>query len=422
VGVILSLAAIAAYAPLAPGQANVSSATTESTTAGPLQVHVTAVQGGAQYRPGSDGKWETVTAGLDLIEGVEFRTGPKGAIQFTVGTDQVYRVDRLTVVKVLRASLLPDGTIKTDVGMTYGRVSKDVDVASRPHQDTIVSPSSTLAVRGTRVSLYDQPPYAPEAVSLTGAAIFRNLRGELVSFGAKGGGVAKVNGDSTNAAQFQLQSIPVDPEGAFAGRTTAEKNLLASLSGLSGTQLGVFQNVQELIAGQTFVSRFTSVVGSLPAVGEVEFPMIWFSNVNGSEVNLVVTSPLGGSDFVSPTHQLSSPSGGFFVNTGGDSNIATGTFGQEEADFGNINGGKYPTGNYTITETLVGTATQSLAQNPTVTAHVELFPESISRKGVITSGNTLQTTLSVTDPSVTYTVPVPITPSQGGTAPTARKR
>ena len=185
---------------------------TTSFTPGPLAIHVTAVEGGAQYRPNGETKWKSLKGPLDLTEGTELRTGPKGAIQFTVGTDQVYRVDRLTVVKLLRANLGADGTIKTAVGMTYGRVSKDVDAPARPHEDVIVTPSSTLAVRGTRVSLYDQPPYEPEAISITGTAIANfNRLSHSVTFGAKGQGVAAVNANNPDAADNSLVGGYVDP-------------------------------------------------------------------------------------------------------------------------------------------------------------------------------------------------------------------
>jgi hypothetical protein len=185
---------------------------TTSFTPGPLAIHVTAVQGGAQYRAAGEMKWRALKGPLDLSEGTELRTGPKGVIQFTVGTDQVYRVDRLTVVKLLRANLGADGTIKTDVGMTYGRVSKDVDAPARPHEDVIVTPSSTLAVRGTRVSLYDQPPFEPEAISITGTAIANfNKLSHSVVFGAKGQGVAAVNANNPDAANNSLVGSYVDP-------------------------------------------------------------------------------------------------------------------------------------------------------------------------------------------------------------------
>lgn len=199
-------------------------------TPGPLNIEVTAVQGGGQFRLDSNSKWQKLTAGAHFVEGVELRTGAKGTIQFTVGTDQVYRIDRLTAIKVLRASLRPDGTIKTDVGMAYGRVSKDVDAPSRPHEDTIVTPSSTLAVRGTRVSMYDQPPFEPEAVSLTGTA-FANLPGLLkgVAFGAAGQGTAAVTQSHPDPADQKHLTNIVDPTTANA-RTPGEQNFVVNVA------------------------------------------------------------------------------------------------------------------------------------------------------------------------------------------------
>jgi len=242
--VLASVICAAIAASWAPAQTSGPSAgTTGGGTA--LRIHVTAVQGGGQFRPDANSKWQKATEGLDLPEGVELRTGPKGSIQFTVGTDQIFRVDRLTVVKVLRANLMDDGTIRTDVGMTYGRVSKDVDLPVHPHVDTIISPSTTLAVRGTHVSSYDQPPYTPQAWSLTGAATWRNTNGQLVYFGSKGGGTSTVAGNTTGAGQYQLHEILLDPLGEFSGRTGTETQfLLNTPGGLIETQVGVVPKVE----------------------------------------------------------------------------------------------------------------------------------------------------------------------------------
>jgi hypothetical protein len=199
-------------------------------TPGTLNIQITAVQGGGQYRLDSSSKWQKLAPGAHFVEGVELRTGAKGSIQFTVGTDQVYRIDRLTAIKVLRASLRPDGTIKTDVGMAYGRVSKDVDAPSRPHEDTIITPSSTLAVRGTRVSMYDQPPFEPEAISLTGTA-FANLPGLLrgVTFGAAGQGTSAVTQSHPDAADQKHLTNIVDPAAANA-RTPGEQPFVVNVA------------------------------------------------------------------------------------------------------------------------------------------------------------------------------------------------
>jgi hypothetical protein len=403
-------------------------ATTQAeTAAGPLEIHVTAVQGGAQYRLSDKEKWRLLKADIDLAEGAELRTGPKGAIQFTVGTDQVYRVDRLTAVKVLRADLLPDGTIKTDVGMTYGRVSKDVDAAERPHDDTIVSPSSALAVRGTRVSLYDQPPYEPEAVSLTGAAVFRNLRGELVQFGAKGEGTAKVASDSTSAADYQIQNTTVDPSGAFAGRNAAEQQLVQTLG---GNLPGIFQ---QLIVGQA-QSDFVSLVGAIGGhVGELQFAMLWNGSTPFTVVDYQVEAPNG--ELVSPTTPgsqlvnvhgvqmsvpLATPSGGFYFTADGESETANSQgagfqeIGWAKGLGGNLPGtqattlGTFPTGTYTVTETLKGTSTQTLAQNPSVQVTTDTFLLQTRKIGSPTSAAEATTVLNASNPSVVYTIGAPV--------------
>jgi len=387
---------------VAPGQT--TSPATESSgefSPGPLQVHVTAVQGGAQYRPAGETKWHAAKTDLDLTEGVEFRTGPKGTIQFTVGTDQIYRVDRLTVVKVVRASLLPNGIIKTDVGMTYGRVSKDVDQPDRPHLDTIIAPSSTLAVRGTRVSLYDQPPYEPEAVSLTGTAIanFHTLsRGVL--FGAKGAGTVKITSSNPDPAGYQAKNAEVDPLGQDSGRTGQESQLLTELGGLSGTDLGVFAPLLSA-AGNTKETIF----GSLPSPGEIFFEIVW-SGTPDAQVDYTVKSPLGGS--VNSVH-TSAPGGGAF----GQGSITANSEGSGEQVIDWFTAGAkagYPAGTYTITQTLLGTTTQTLKQNPEIAVSAFQITTLIAQTSdgpetIVTPPSTAS--LSAADPTAQYTIKVP---------------
>ena len=321
----------------------------------PLQIHVSAVIGGAQFRDADTPHWTHVTAGMDLPEGVEFRTGPKGAVQFTVGTDQVFRVDRLSIVKVLRASLMPDGTIHTDVGLSYGRVSKDVDTPQRPHADTIVSPSSTLAVRGTRVSLYDQPPYDPEAVSLTGAAVYTNIKGLAVAFGTHGGGTNKVVGTDNSAAQTALDATQVDPTSVFAGRSESEavQQFLLQTSGVPA--------LQDLpgVLGLGFSQSHTASIGVGPAVvGTLAFTLGWTGSPFSS-VELSFTDAAGVTISMPTVGTISN--NGVFLQAASTPN-ASGSGGQ--AGGYSIN---FPVGEYTFRETLVAgqkaSAILGIAQN-----------------------------------------------------------
>ena len=125
---------------------------------------------------------------------------------FTVGTDQIFRVDRLSLVNVLRAKLSTSGAIETNIGLNYGRLTKNLIGPSCAHHDAIITPTQTLAASNTHTSMYDQPPYEPEVVSIN------------------------------------VQAAPSpDPLGYFDGRTTQEQVRIYE-GGLLDTSLSTFQN------------------------------------------------------------------------------------------------------------------------------------------------------------------------------------
>src|SRR5215212_10928391 len=157
----------------------------------PMQITITGVEGMVQVREGSDKPWQKATVGMNVSEGAEFRTGPRSAVRVLIPPDQTITLDRLGVVKLMQA-IQQGNVVKTKVGMPYGRTRYDIEEAGIEHQSQLVSPSSTLAIRGTQVSIYDQPPFAPSAVSLTGRAVFRSAKGQ-VAFGGKGQGKTDVN-------------------------------------------------------------------------------------------------------------------------------------------------------------------------------------------------------------------------------------
>src|SRR6185437_4977452 len=104
--------------------------------------------------------------------------------------DQTVTLDRLGSVKV-RQSIDQNGKLTTNLGMKYGRTRYDIEAAGHEHESTISSPSSTLAVRGTKVSLYDQRPFPAEAVSLTGRAEYRDYK-KHTFFGKKNAGKTEI--------------------------------------------------------------------------------------------------------------------------------------------------------------------------------------------------------------------------------------
>jgi len=253
-----------------------------------LKATVTAVQGIVQVRTAEDQPWQKATVGMVLDQNAEFRTGPRSAVQFKIPPDQTISLDRLGTVKVLQA-INENGKIKTNLGMRYGRTRYDIEAAGREHESTISSPSSTLAVRGTKVSLYDQRPFPSQAVSLTGRAEFRDAR-KRIRFGGPGAGKLKVNENTASAAEASLQEAFVDPGSALA-RTEGEQGLIANLLSRGATLSYDYEKGIKVIRGGTHPVTDAELIPVLP--GSLNFVLRWEGN---ADLNLAVLSPT--PDFV----------------------------------------------------------------------------------------------------------------------------
>lgn len=191
-----------------------------------LQATITGVEGLVQVRSNENAPWVKAEVGMKLDEAAEFRTGPKSAVRFTIPPDQTITLDRLGTLKLLQA-INDNGTLRTNIGMSYGRTRFDIEAAGREHDATITSPSSTLAVRGTKVNMYDQRPYRAEATSLTGRAEFRDFK-KQISFGARNGGTVRVNTEDASSASGALNATTLDPKYDMA-RSEAEAPLIDRL-------------------------------------------------------------------------------------------------------------------------------------------------------------------------------------------------
>jgi hypothetical protein len=181
-----------------------------------LQISVTGVEGNVQVRDGDGQPWRKAAVGMTVGAGAEFRTGPRSAVRCQIPPDQTFTIDRLGVMKVLTA-IEQGGKVRTDVAMKYGRTRYDIEQAGIEHESTIRSPNGSLALRGTRVSLYDQPPFTPRAVSLTGRAVYATAKRQI-AFGGKGQGTTSVSSDTPSAAEtaakVALVEHVIDPKSA----------------------------------------------------------------------------------------------------------------------------------------------------------------------------------------------------------------
>lgn len=275
----LSTAAVANFSLLQPTSEPTSAPATQAAPVklpeGPLKLVITGVRGKAEVHiPPAD--WTKAEPNIELSEGAEVRTGLNAAIQLQIRPDQTITIDRLSKVTIDRATLAK-GKFVTSVSMPYGRTRYDIDAANREYDATVRSPNSTLGIRGTRVSLLDQRPFPPEAVSLTGTAQFRNIRRQLVALGARGQGKTKIVGGQSNAAEYALGEAVLDPTLSGA-RTASEQPLIASLISRGAVvefnrELGI-----PIVSGGTPPQTDKELIPLLP--GKLDFVIRWNTDVN----------------------------------------------------------------------------------------------------------------------------------------------
>jgi hypothetical protein len=263
------------------------SATTVATTgasAERLTATVAAVQGLVQVRDHDGDAWRKAKVGDVVTEDAEFRTGPKSAVQIKIPPDQTITLDRLGTVKLVQA-IESNGKIITNVGMKYGRTRYDIEAAGREHEASISSPSSTLAVRGTKFSMYDQPPFVPQGVSLEGRVRYKDGKKQLF-FGNKGQGKTKVTGDQDSPAAVDLAAAVLDPTSALA-RSSSETQLVDTLLSRGSTVFFDRNAGIDVVTGG-FPPTDAELIPALP--GQLNFVLRWNTP---ADLNFSVGAPDG---------------------------------------------------------------------------------------------------------------------------------
>jgi hypothetical protein len=283
--VVLMIGAARIFAQTAP-----SSTTTTGPDAATLQITIDGVEGIVQVRESADAAWKKAAVGMIVGPGAEFRTGPRSAVRCRMPPDQTFTIDRLGTMKVLQA-IQQNGKIKTDLAMQYGRTRYDVEAAGVEHESVIRSPNGALALRGTKVSLYDQPPFTPRAISLTGRAVFSTAKRQ-VAFGGKGQGKTEVDQDSESAADRSAQVAQVvqviDPKSALELTESEARQLAFDVS------QGGIRFDRLIIGGFQPPPKDLAAAGLLP--GKLNFVATWtgfvdidlFVIVNPSTPNQVI--------------------------------------------------------------------------------------------------------------------------------------
>lgn len=355
------------------------------TTAGaePLQAIITGVEGNVRVRQSEDQPWTKAEVGMKLNELAEFKTGVRSAVRFTIPPDQTITLDRLGEAKLLQA-VNDNGKIKTTIGMTSGRTRFTIDAQGRPHEATIASPSSVLAVRGTDFSCFDQRPFPFEGVSLEGRVSMTTAKKQL-QFGNKGQGKTTVDSNSDSTAALALSNATLDPSLSLA-RSAAEAPLIERVISNGSTVFFDRDAGIKVVKGGT-PPNDRQLLPALPGVLNVVAR--WHTD---ADLNLSLSTPggpKGGGEILYPIGALSTNSSGghvAFDHRGGpNGGIEVIYFDKVPAD------GLYAIG-------------LTLASGPATQANVDAFLNG-KRVGIFDGHSTVQ--------SITTTVPVPTGQVQG---------
>jgi hypothetical protein len=278
-----------------------------------MHIFVVAVNGLVQVRAADEQPWLVASTNMILPEGAELRTGPHSSVTCFIPPDQTFTLDRLGTVRV--ADAFRNGNmVKTDLLMKYGRTHYDIQSAGLEHEASITSPSSTLAVRGTTVSLYDQPPFVPLAISYTGRAQF-TYNHSTVSVGTKHGTLAKALAGTDGAAQTGVTDTVVDPR--YAASLTATDSALLAAEVSRGAVISYNPIVGIPIVSGGRPEYDSELPQSLP--GTLDLVLRWTGNADlALEVGVDIGNPLvvflsqfTKNEFLYPGNgEQNSPSGG----------------------------------------------------------------------------------------------------------------
>jgi len=279
VGFLACLAGVAraAQQPDVPAATAPAAAPAEDADAGGADtVVVTAVDGNARARTTPEAPWQRVAVGMRLPRGAEVQTNARSRVVCEIPPGREFVVDRLSTVTVLEADRRGNKAT-TELLMEYGRTDLRVQAAGLEHDARIRTPGATASVRGTELSVYDQPPFAPELRTYTGLVNFRHAKRQL-SVG-KGGRSSGGRG----AAETALLESVVDP-GVANARTNAESALI-SQEVSRGAVLTYDPDIRiNELRGGAGPQTDAALLNSLP--GRLNFVVRWDNDV---DVDIVVT-------------------------------------------------------------------------------------------------------------------------------------
>ena len=166
-----ALAQDAAVAPVPAGTTAVADpAATEAPAGDPLRAVFIDVAGKVQWRANETSPWQDAKVNDVVAAGVEVRTGLRSHAAMRVGRNATALIDAGTLFQL--PTIVQDGdTLRTAAAVKHGRADFKVDKVGLSNDFKVVTPSTTLAVRGTEFAVATGPLKQVEVVGARRNAI-----------------------------------------------------------------------------------------------------------------------------------------------------------------------------------------------------------------------------------------------------------
>jgi hypothetical protein len=153
-------AAMAQDAAVAPAPAAATAAVDPAAPTGPagdpLRAVFIDVAGKVQWRANETSPWQEAKVNDVVGEGVEVRTGLRSHAAMRIGRNATALIDAGTLFQL--PTIVQDGdTLRTAAAVKHGRADFKVDKVGLSNDFKVVTPSTTLAVRGTEFAVASGP-------------------------------------------------------------------------------------------------------------------------------------------------------------------------------------------------------------------------------------------------------------------------
>lgn len=203
-----------------------------SPTATPLQARIIDVSGKARWRASADAEWKEASVNDDLSPGAEIRTGMRSRVTLRFRNATVL-VDSSTNFSIPTIEQEGD-VLRTIAAVRSGRADFKVDKVGLENDFKVVTPSTTLAVRGTSFSTITGPLKGVEIVGARENAI----RAIEVRYAAlnqvvemSGGAETRSTSDTPNPTEHALGStFNVPQAGMIASKEEAQQGAFSGSS------------------------------------------------------------------------------------------------------------------------------------------------------------------------------------------------